>query len=165
MVILIKNGKVYATYPDTTSVIPSEDESIVVVPGGINLGKLYQKSGFDINNTVGFLGLPNPLEIENFFPVEELNIVRKRTASFNRVLRENNGIIWNDSRHKIDTKTCQSLVIAILSIQSGTITPPLAWRDADGNFATLGLTELQELAGVVMHATEENFKQEEIEST
>lgn len=166
MVILIRNGRVYAVYPDTTDIIPSDGyESIIVAPDNLNLSKLYRDAGFDPDTTVGLLGLPNPLEIENFFPVEELNIIRKRTASFNRILRENNGIIWNDSRHKIDTKTCQSLAIAVISIENGIITPPLVWRDADGNFATLSLTQLQELTGVVMRATEENFKQEEIEST
>lgn len=167
MVILIRNNKIHAIYSDTTDISPLENESIVVVPDNFNLGKLYQEAGLDTDSTVGFLGLPNPLEINdviNFIPAEELNIIKKKTASFNRVLRENNGVVWNNSRHKIDTKTCQSLAIAIISIEKGIITQPLAWRDADGNFAELSLNQLQELTAVVMRATEDNFKQEELES-
>lgn len=167
MVILIRNNKIHAIYSDTTDISPLENESIVVVPDTLNLSKLYQEAGLDTDSTVGFLGLPNPLEINdviNFIPAEELNIIKKKTASFNRVLRENNGVFWNNSRHKIDTKTCQSLAIAIISIEKGIITPPLAWRDADGNFAELSLNQLQELTAVVMRATEDNFKQEKLES-
>jgi len=166
MIIVIRNNKIHASYAETIDITPSEGESFIIIPDKINAFNLlerFQDAGFDAGVT-GFLGLPNPLTLPNFFSVEELTIIGKKTATLNRVIREEIGIIWRENRFKIDTKTCQSLAIAITSILNGTLTLPLSWRDADGNFVSLNLEQLKELVGIIMRATEANFQQEEFES-
>ncbi len=163
MIIIIKNDRIHASYAETIDITLSEGESFIIIPDKINLTSRFQEAGFNPWVT-GFLGLPNPLTLQNFFSVEELTIIRKKTATKNRVIREEIGITWGGNKFKIDTKTCQSLAIAITSIMNGALTPPLSWRDADGNFVSLSLEQLKELVGVIMRATEANFQQEELES-
>lgn len=164
MIIVIKNDRIHAIYAETIDIKPSEDESFLIVPDKINLVSLFQKAGFDPGIIGGGLGLPNPLTLPNFFSAEELTAIRKKTAQKQRVIREEVGITWEGNRFKIDTKTCQSLAIAISSIINGTLTPPLSWRDANGDFISLNLEQLRELARTIMRATEANFQQEKLES-
>ena len=163
MIIVIRSNKIHASYAETIDITPSEGESFIIIPDKINLTSRFQEAGFNPWVT-GFLGLPNPLTLPNFFSVEELTIIGKKTATLNRVIREEIGITWGGNKFKIDTKTCQSLAIAITSIMNGTLTPPLSWRDADGNFVSLSTEQLKELVGIIMRATEANFQQEELES-
>lgn len=162
MVIVLKNNKYYADYPDSTLITPTNDEQVIIIPNKININLAYQSAGFDTKN--GLIGLPNPLSIEGFFSSEELRDVRRANATFSRQQKEVLGVIWNGHRFETNTKTCQSIAIAINSIMAGMLAQPLNWRDADGNFISLSLEQLKEIAVMVMSVTEQQFNQEKIDS-
>jgi len=160
MEITLRNNLFDASYPDNTD-ISHLNQDVVIIPIDIfhTLPQKYKEDGYDVEN--GLHGLPSPLAI---LTGDDLVAVKIATARFNRKKLENTGVSWNDYRFKTDTNTCQNLVTAVQGMQTGMIAnETVPWRDVDGKFGDFTITQLQEIAVVVMTATEENFAAERAE--
>ena len=162
-ITLRQNGNYDSEYTDTTdlSEIDLKGGSVVVVPDSIShtLKQKYKDAGHDVE--MGLFGLPSPLTV---LTGDDLIAIKKATARFNRKNLESAGVSWGEYRFKTDTNTCQSLSTAIQGMQTGMIASgTVPWRDADGKFGDFTVTQLQEIAVVVMAATEENFAVERSE--
>ena len=163
MKITLRNGKYDSDYTDTTdlSEVNLKGGSVVVVPDSIyhTLRQKYKDAGHDVE--MGLHGLPSPLTV---LTGDDLIAVKKATARYNRQTQEKVSVTWGEYRFKTDTNTCQSLSTAIAGMTSGMITSStVPWRDDDGKFGDFTVTQLQEIAVVVMAATEENFAVERSE--
>ena len=162
-ITLRQNGNYDSDYTDNTdlSEVNLKDGSVVVVPDSIfhTLKQKYKDAGHDVE--MGLNGLPSPLTV---LTGDDLIAVKKSTARYNRQTQEKVGVTWGEYRFKTDTNTCQSLSTAIQGMQTGMIASgTVPWRDADGKFGDFTVTQLQEIAVVVMAATEENFAVERSE--
>jgi hypothetical protein len=161
-IILDAHNRIHSYYSDEKIITIPNNCALIIIPNEIFelLSSLYDQAGYSIEN--GVRNLPDP-RTGSILTAEQLQQVKVATAQYNRQVREEQGVTWNGHQFKTDTKTCSSLLGTIQSVQAGTLSEPIGWRCADGEFVDLTLIQLQEVAGVVLAATEANFAAERAE--
>lgn len=162
----IKDGRVKSYNKESANFTGGTNETIIIVPKALYKKLLDAKTQTVQENVMEMrptlLGLQDPRYSDVTTPSEKIEI-RHATAAYTRKQTELGNLEWNGNQIKADIESQLRVGKLHYDLNNALVTGPVDFKVATGEFISLTIEQVNDLAGTLALFTQNAFSQEKID--